>query len=94
MDYQKELIEKKLAQGQSIENILKVSAAPGYSEHHTGRALDLNSPGCDVLEECFEDTRAFAWLSLEAAEFGFGMSYGKANAHGIAYEPWHWCFQS
>ena len=41
-------------------------AAPGYSEHHTGRAVDLTTPACDPLAEEFENTQAFDWLHLNA----------------------------
>src|SRR5690606_19978103 len=33
-DYQLGIFERKLAQGQSVDGILTVNAAPGYSEHH------------------------------------------------------------
>ncbi len=91
--YQHDLIAKKLARGQSIEKILAVNAAPGYSEHHTGRALDIGAPDCEVLTEEFENTAAFQWLAVNAGRFGFSMSYPRGNEFGIAYEPWHWCFR-
>ena len=27
-------------------------------------------------------------------EFGFHLSYPRDNPHGIAYEPWHWCWRA
>ena len=92
VEYQAGIIKKKLDAGQSMEDILKVSAAPGYSEHHTGRALDISTPGCDPLEETFEKTEAFAWLHASAGDHGFRMSFPRNNRHGLAYEPWHWCW--
>lgn len=92
VDYQRELIARKLAKGEHIDSILRVMAAPGYSEHHTGRALDLTAPGLPPLEEAFEDTASFAWLDRNAAGFGFHLSYPRNNPHGIIYEPWHWAF--
>ena len=91
--YQLGIVKRKLDSGQSMDQILKVSSAPGYSEHHTGRALDLTSPGFAALEEEFEQSVAFAWLSTNAQRYGFHLSYPRSNRHGIAYEPWHWCFQ-
>jgi zinc D-Ala-D-Ala carboxypeptidase len=88
---QAEIIEAKLAAGESIESILRVIAAPGYSEHHTGRAVDIGVPGEPQLTEAFEMTPAFRWLSDHAGKFGFRLSYPRENVHGIAYEPWHWC---
>jgi D-alanyl-D-alanine carboxypeptidase len=90
VDYQRGLIERKLARGESIEDILAVNAAPGYSEHHGGRAVDLGVPGVPPLTEAFERTDAFTWLTRNAERFGFALSYPRENAHGIVYEPWHW----
>jgi D-alanyl-D-alanine carboxypeptidase len=89
--YQMEIVQKKLDRGVPVQNILKVSAAPGYSEHHGGRALDLTTPGFPHLEEQFENSAAFAWLQNNAAAFGFRLSFPRGNRHGLAYEPWHWC---
>ncbi len=94
LEYQQNLIAKKLAQGQAIEDILCVNAAPGFSEHHTGRAIDIGTIGCDALVEAFENTEAFQWLSEHAASFGFVLSYPRGNSQGIDYEPWHWCYKN
>ncbi|HET8942312.1 MAG TPA: M15 family metallopeptidase [Rudaea sp.] len=92
VEYQLGILRRKLDRGQSIAEILRVSAAPGYSEHHTGRALDISTPGYAALEEEFEHSPAFAWLSTNAQLHGFHLSYPRANPHSIAYEPWHWCW--
>ncbi len=92
VDYQSQLIRRKLDAGQSIPQILLVNAAPGYSEHHTGRAIDVGTHGCPALEEEFEHTPAFKWLQKHASEFGFILSYPRENTCGISYEPWHWCY--
>lgn len=94
LEYQRKLIARKLDQGQSINDILRVNAAPGFSEHHTGRAIDIGTPGCDALVEEFENTTAFQWLSKQAEEFGFALSYPRGNPLGISYEPWHWCYKN
>lgn len=87
------LIRKKLAAGQRSEEILRLVAAPGYSEHHTGCALDVGSPEDIALDEHFARTAAFRWLRRHAGEFGFHLSFPRRNPHGIAYEPWHWCWR-
>src|SRR5690606_41627176 len=74
----------------SSDLILEVNAAPGWSEHHSGRAVDISAPGEPPAEESFEATPAFAWLRANAAGLGFTMSYPRDNPHGIVYEPWHW----
>jgi len=90
--YQVSIIERKRQAGQAIEDILKVSAAPGYSEHHTGLAVDISTPASAPLETEFEMTPAFEWLAESADGFGFRLSYPRNNRHGIVYEPWHWAF--
>ena len=93
VDRQAQIIRGKLAVGEKITSILDTIAAPGYSEHHTGCAIDIGSDETPPLEEVFADTRAFAWLMLHAEEFGFKLSFPKDNLYGFVYEPWHWCWQ-
>lgn len=90
VEYQAALIRKKLEGGQQIDDVLTVNAAPGYSQHHTGTAVDIASPGSRPLTEDFEQSDAFAWLKRRAAEFGFEMTYPRNNKYGFVYEPWHW----
>ena len=92
VDRQAKIIRGKLDLGEKIPDILRSIAAPGYSEHHTGRAIDISSPEVLPLEEAFANTRAFAWLIWHADEFGFKLSFPKHNPHGFVYEPWHWCW--
>lgn len=89
-EYQAGLIRNKIEAGQAVSDILTVNAAPGYSEHHTGRAVDIASPGSRPLTEEFEESSAFRWLTGNAAGFGFSMTYPRDNPHGFIYEPWHW----
>jgi len=91
---QEEIIRAKLSAGQAIESILETVAAPGYSEHHTGRALDIGLPGEEPLTEDFGGTAAYRWLESNAGSFGFILSYPRGNPHGISYEPWHWCYRA
>jgi len=88
--HQADLIRRKLAAGQTIDAILAVNAAPGFSEHHTGRAVDIATPGSKPLTAEFERSAAFEWLRANATTFGFWMPYGRDNAFGFDYEPWHW----
>lgn len=70
-------------------------AVPGYSEHHTGLALDLylNINGEDVYYN--EDMVLYPeiWEKVHAklADHGFILRYleGKENITGYNYEPWH-----
>ncbi|MSU70535.1 MAG: D-alanyl-D-alanine carboxypeptidase family protein [Opitutaceae bacterium] len=91
---QEEIIREKLFVGRPLADILRLIAAPGCSEHHTGRALDLGTPDEPPLEEDFAETAAFGWLMRRAGDFGFQLTYPRDNPHGIVYEPWHWCWQA
>lgn len=93
LEYQSELIRKKLDKGEAIDTILKILAPPGYSEHHTGRAIDITSPDCPPCIERFEKTDAFSWLQTHAREYDFVLSYPRDNRHGFLYEPWHWTYR-
>jgi D-alanyl-D-alanine carboxypeptidase len=90
IEYQADLIRKKIAAGQQIGDILEVNTAPGFSEHHTGNAVDIATPGSRPLTEDFEKSEAFQWLTKNAGRFGFSMTYPRGNPWGITYEPWHW----
>jgi D-alanyl-D-alanine carboxypeptidase len=71
-----------------------VSAPPGYSEHHTGYAIDIgdgSAPNTN-LTESFASTPASTWLKANAARFGFELSFPRNNPEGVSYEPWHWRF--
>jgi zinc D-Ala-D-Ala carboxypeptidase len=91
--HQKNIVKRKLERGKSLDAIFTETAIPGFSEHHTGRAVDICERGHFELEESFEKTTAFDWLSNHAALFGFQLSYPRNNTLGIIYEPWHWCFR-
>lgn len=88
--YQMGIFARKRARGLEVDEILAVNAAPGFSEHHSGDALDIGSDGEPPAEESFEDTAAFRWLGEHAGDHGFRLSYPRDNPHGIVYEPWHW----
>src|SRR6266480_1018238 len=70
VDRQAEIIRAKLAEGLSLDAVLCASAPPGYSEHHSGRAIDVTTDEGAPLELEFEKTRAFRWLSKNAGRFG------------------------
>jgi D-alanyl-D-alanine carboxypeptidase len=84
----------KAQRGQVATKRATISAPPGYSEHHTGYAVDIGDGAAPAtnLNTTFEKTRAFKWLSANAARFSFEMSFPKDNPQGVSYEPWHWRF--
>lgn len=89
---QAEIIREKLHSGRQLDDILRFVAPPGFSEHHTGRAIDIGSPDHIELDEDFAQTTAYRWLEAHAGSFGFRLSYPHGNYNGIGFEPWHWCW--
>jgi LAS superfamily LD-carboxypeptidase LdcB len=78
----------------SVAIAAQTVAPPGYSEHHTGYAVDLAdglARAWDVSLS-FGETDAFRWLTENAQRFGFEMSFPADNPQGVSYEPWHWRF--
>lgn len=69
-------------------------APPGFSEHHTGWALDIGDESDPQADDnpLFERTKAFRWLKTNAPRYGFELSFPKGNWQGVSYEPWHWRF--
>lgn len=91
-DQQYLFFDVKSIRGQDTSTRAEVSAPPGYSEHHTGYAVDIGdgtAPDSN-LSGSFEDTEAFRWLQENASHYSFELSFLPNNDQGIAYEPWHW----
>lgn len=84
----------KAERGQTTTTRAEVSAPPGYSEHHTGYAIDIGDADFPDthLQVVFEETPAFQWLEQNAARYSFELSFPEDNPQGIQYEPWHWRF--
>lgn len=71
----------------------RYSARPGFSEHQTGFALDVDSgsqPSCNY-QTCFARTPEGVWLTEHAADFGFVVRYTEENTAVTGYAPegWH-----
>jgi D-alanyl-D-alanine carboxypeptidase len=68
------------------------SARPGYSEHQTGLAADIDNADkkCE-LEACFGLSSGGIWLAANAYKYGFTIRYpeNKTAITGYQYEPWH-----
>ena len=73
---------------------LEYSAKPGTSEHQTGLCVDFMTDSMYDLDESFENTAAFRWLSQNAYKYGFILRYpeNKTDSTGYKYEPWHYRF--
>ncbi len=76
-----------LSYDDAVSKASKSVARPGYSEHNTGLAIDVNG----VLDN-FDETKAFKWMQQHAKEYGFVLRYPKDKQEitKIKYEPWHY----
>lgn len=80
-------------QRRGFEHAERYSARPGFSEHQTGLALDVDSgstPSCD-LQTCFAQTPEGRWVAERGHEFGFLVRYTPENTETTGYAPegWH-----
>ena len=72
-----------------------LAARPGYSEHHTGMAIDMNvytASGVSYsLATASDADPIYAWIYANAAKYGFVLRYpeNKTTLTGITNEPWH-----
>lgn len=90
-DYQVDLYNGYVAtQGQATADTQ--SARPGFSEHQTGLAVDVEpaTRNCEV-EPCFGDTPEGQWVAKNAYKYGFIVRYTPGNEDITGYnpEPWH-----
>jgi D-alanyl-D-alanine carboxypeptidase len=77
-------------QGQATAD--KSSARPGYSEHQTGFAADIEGTNRKCrIDQCFANTPEGQWLVANAYKYGFIIRYqlGAESITGYEYEPWH-----
>lgn len=68
----------------------KIAARPGFSEHQTGLAIDIQS--YKTNRNNFEESDAFKWLQNNAYKYGFVLRYPKDLEYltGYSYESWHY----
>ena len=72
-----------------VEATDKIAARPGFSEHQTGMAIDIQTYGS--TGKTFESFDEFKWLVKNAHKYGFILRYpkGKEYLTGYDYESWH-----
>lgn len=66
------------------------SARPGFSEHHTGLAVDIDNIKSSYTN--FSGTKEFIWINENAHKYGFILRYPEDKEHitGYTYEAWHY----
>ncbi len=77
------------------KKIMEYTAPPGFSRHHWGTEIDLNS-----VEPDFFNTESgqltYQWLNQHASSFGFCQTYNAFNPErpfGFQEEQWHWSYK-
>ncbi len=85
--FQRSIIRRRMEKGDRFEKVLESVAPPGYSEHHTGRTLDL----CPS-EARFAFSDAYHWLKEHAPEYGFFETLPEDPAAPLTWESWHWTY--
>ena len=73
----------------------KYAAVPGYSEHHTGLAIDVclikDGRVIDDNDEMIAEVEIFSKVHALLSDYGFILRYmkGKEDITEYSYEPWH-----
>ena len=85
-----EILYNNYLKNEKKEIVDTYSARPGYSEHHTGLAIDVDNEKLDFNK--FYLTEEFIWMNNNAYKYGFILRYpkDKENITGYTYEPWHY----
>ena len=88
-------IVKDFTEKYGEDYVKKYVAVPGYSEHHTGLALDLYLIVDDKTiyenEDLVQYPEIWEKIHEKCSDYGFILRYlqGKADITGYSYEPWH-----
>jgi D-alanyl-D-alanine carboxypeptidase len=91
---QEELV-KEFTEQYGADYVKRYVAVPGFSEHHTGLAVDvclvIDGKIVDDNDELMAQEEIFSKIHLKLADNGFILRClpGKEEITGYAYEPWH-----
>ncbi len=89
--YQQDLYDNAVA-NRGLEHAERYIAHPGYSEHHTGLAIDFDTYYADSgASGDFDGSGTYRWIGENAWTYGFVQRYpdNKVAYTGIDFEPWH-----
>lgn len=92
--YVKNYTDLGLDRNAAESEVLKTVARPGTSEHQSGLCVDFITNSMTELNNTFENSAAFAWLSQNAHKYGFILRYpaNKTDVTSYRYESWHYRF--
>ncbi len=94
IEEQQQIVEKYTGQ-YGEEYVRQHTAVPGFSEHHTGLALDLyliiGGVAVDRDEEMLQYPEIWTKIHAVLADYGFILRYpeDKEDITGYSYKPWH-----
>ncbi len=79
-------IANGLTKDEAFREVMRETSLPGYSEHHTGLAIDFNAADIE-----FTETAEYSWLIEHSQNYGFILRYpqDKENITGRPFEPAH-----
>lgn len=81
------IVKRKVRQKQSPKTIYHTSSPAGFSEHHTGYAVDF-AP----INANFAKTKGYQWLVKNAEKYGWQQTFTPefSAQTGVSEESWHW----
>lgn len=81
------IIKRKFNQKQPAKTIYYTSSPAGFSEHHTGYAVDF-AP----IDAKFAKTKGYQWLINHAHQYGWEQTFTPdySAKSGVSEESWHW----
>lgn len=88
-------VNNGMSYDEAVADTEKEVAYPGKSEHNAGLSADIFSDEyVSFDDDGFKNTKAYAWLMENAADYGFILRYpeNKEDKTEIIYEPWHYRF--
>ncbi len=89
-DSQKSLYDRRV-ESEGVEATDKYTALPGFSEHHSGYAVDFAIYTSEGLYYDFYGQDEYKWVLDHCYEYGFIERYQKEKKEltGFEAEPWH-----
>lgn len=93
-EIQEETLKEMIEKYGSEETALRYTAKPGYSEHHTGLAMDVYVFTDDQITYKLGEAKmpdVYNWIYENAPKYGFIQRYkaAKESITGYAEESWH-----
>lgn len=84
-------INQGMSRDEALQETLRETMPPGYSEHETGLAVDIVTANNGEVNGSQANEPGNQWLQQHCVEYGFILRYpeDKEDITQINYEPWH-----